>query len=528
MPLFERLMSPPITAEAPYGPLSDFWYQNVGAATASGVRMNSATALSIATVFACVRIIAGTVAMLPLILYERRGEAKERATSHPLYDVLHDAPNVRQSSFQWRQTLMVHALLRGEAQCKIVPGRRGPVDQLTIMPPDTVTREELENGRIRFKHSPGSSGMDTLSEGGSTGKVGRSEVLTQDEVFFLTGLSRDGVRGISIIRAARDTFGLAYAAEQYGNRLFSQGLLHRHVVQSAPGTTVSKESAESLKQQLREKGTSLGNAHTMLVLPGGLELKQMSMSPDDAQFLETRSFQVEEIASWFGVPLSLLQHTEKSTSWGTGIGQLTLGFLLFTIQPWLTMIEHAISQQLIVRRDRFFAEFLVEGLLRGDTAARAAFYRTMVQLRAMTPNEVRQRENMNPVPWGDEPVDLSPGINQGGAQQEPGQARSGNLHAKATALALDAASRLVRREVSAVRKAAEKHAGDAEGWASWVEGFYREHRGDVAEMLRLPYEVAETYCQGQAKGLLSSGVQVAERWERERPAQLAAIMLEEA
>ena len=194
-----------------YAPDSDVYYTSQLSSsmlTASGVRMSKDTALSIATVYACVRIISSTLGVLPLLVMERRGRAKERATNHPVYDVFHDTPNNRQNSFQWRQTGMTHVLLRGAAYNKISSGQRGPVDQLEPLDPDRITPKLLENGRLRFEYRR---------------PAGDKETLTQDDILFILGLSHDGVTPISVIEKARDSFGLAYATESYGARLFSQG-----------------------------------------------------------------------------------------------------------------------------------------------------------------------------------------------------------------------------------------------------------------------------------------------------------------
>jgi hypothetical protein len=260
------------------------------------------------------------------------------------------------------------------------------------------------------------------------------------------------------------------------------------------------------------------------------------MTPDDAQLLLTRGFQVEEVCSWFGVPLSLVQHTEKSTSWGTGIGQLTLGFLIFTMQPWLTLWEKAISQQLILRPDRFFAEFLVDGLLRGDSNARIAFYRGMVNILSMTPNEVRERENLNPFddPEMDKPV-RPLNIQQGQEGQENRDRESNALareavipdryFEKALRLALEASRRMVQVEIKAIRTLAKKHADNPGEWAEAAQGFYAAHKAELAEELMIPWEVASVYCEGQIGGLLKDGLKATEKWEKDRPAQLAAVIL---
>ena len=275
----------------------------------------------------------------------------------------------------------------------------------------------------------------------------------------------------------------------------------------------------------------LAKAHEPMLLQEGMTWTSTSMTPDDAQFLLTRGFQVEEICSWFGVPLSLVQHTEKVTSWGTGLSQLMLGFLVFTMEPWLTLWEMCLTQQLIIRRDRFFAEFERKGLLQGDHAARSAFYRTMVQIMAMTPNEVRERENMNPIEGLDEPI-VPLNIKQGQEEREreaDAMARAAVIpdryFPKALSLAMDAAGKMVETEIKAVRTLSKNMPTTLRLGPRRSRSFMQPTRRTWQRELRISYDLAAVYCEGQIGSLMESGLQAADRWEKERPAQLAAIML---
>jgi len=491
--ILTRLLEP---KAATFGPLDDFWYQNTaGSTTASGVPINPEKALAISTVFACVRIISQTLAMLPLIVYRRLEDGgKERDSNHPLFDVLHSRPNARQSSFQFREMMMGHALLRGNAYARIVPGPRGFADQLVPLHPDRVTPSMADGGTIQYEYRPN----------------GRPpEVLLQDEVFHLSGLSDDGIKGLSLTFLARDSFGLAAATQNYGSKFFSQGQRPAGTF-TMPGR-LSPEGYLRLKDDLTQYSGAQG-FHKTAILEDGMKWEQMGLSNEDSQFLETRIFQVEEIASWFGVPLSLLQHTEKSTSWGTGITQLTLGFVQFTMQPWFVRWEQEISQDLIINKDRFFAEFVLEGLLRGDPATRARFYTALVNLGIMTRNEVRNIENLNPLPGLNEP--LTP-LNMR-------QGLKGNL---AMELATDAANRMAWKEVSAVRKVAEKHAEDRDGWALALSEFYDGFRVDLMEVCKLEPHLALAYTNAQRDELLSIGAGAVDGWGEDRSKKLVTLMM---
>jgi len=482
---------------ATWGPLDDRWYQtNPGITSAAGIAISPEKALAISTVFACVRIISQTVAMLPLIVYQRRPDGgKERASNHPLFDILHDRPNVRQSSFQFREMMMGHSLLRGNAYARIVPGPRGFADQLVPLHPDRVTPSLATDGTIVYEYRR---------------PDGIPEHLLQDEVFHLSGLSDDGIKGLNMTVLARDTFGLAAATENYGSRFFAEGQRPSGVF-TIPGR-IKEEGRDRLKEELRGFSGPQGS-HKTAILEDGLTWQQVGLSNEDSQFLETRLFQVEEVASLFGVPLSLIQHTEKSTSWGTGITQLTLGFVQFTIQPWLVRWEQEIRNDLILNKDRFFAEFVLEGLLRGDPATRAAFDAIMIDRGVFTRNEVRVTENRNPLPGLDEPMSM---LNMR-------QGTGGN--ALALELSTDAAARMVRKEVGAIRKAAEKYAENRVDWEAWVAEFYNEFRADLMEVCKLEPYLALTYANAQRDELLAIGVGAVDGWESDRTGKLVDLMM---
>lgn len=485
-----------------FSPVDDFWYREAGLLSASGVRITPETALAISTVFACIRIISGTLAMLPLIVYQRVGDGKERAPDHPVFKVLHSRPNVRQTSFQFREMMMGHALLRGNAYAEIVPGPRGFADQLVPLHPDRMTCSLAADGTIRYDYLP---------------MVGPRRVFLQDEIFHISTLSDDGVTGMSIINMARDSFGLTKAAENYGNKFFSSGQQPAGVLKIP--AKLSKEGHERLRHDWRERHGGVAGSQSIAILEEGLEWQAMGLSNEDAQHLETRLFQVEEVAGWFGVPLSMLQHTEKSTSWGTGISQLTHGFVIFTMQPWLTRWEQEINEDLIINDERFFAQFVLEGLLRGDPETRSKFYAIMVKLGIMTRNEVRALENLNAIEGGDEPV-AAPAP-AGGAPGGVPRAFEGLV----LELANDAAGRMVRREVGEVTKAAGKYADKPDAWAAWVGQFYDGYRAELMANCKLGPEDALVYAFEQRDKLLVFGASAVDTWGQDHTSKLVSLML---
>ena len=243
---------------------------------------------------------------------------------------------------------------------------------------------ERVNGRNRY----------TVRFGDNT-----TEILDQSDMLHVPGLGYDGLKGQSVITwAARQAVGLALATEQHGSRLFSNGA-KLGVVLKHP-KVLSKDAANRLRTQFEQQHAGLSNVGKTLILEEGIDVSNISMTSEDAQFLETRRFQVEDIARFFGVPPHLIGHTDKQTSWGTGVEQNTLGFLIFTLLPWLTRFEQELNRKLFPRSP-FYTQFKVQGLMRGDSKARSEYYASGHQNGWLTTNEIRRFEDLPPVPGGD-------------------------------------------------------------------------------------------------------------------------------
>lgn len=521
MGLLARALAPMVSAsDGPGGPLSDYWYQPRGTLTSSGVSVTPETALNIATWNACLRILSNTLAMLPLVTYRRTADdGKDRATNHPLYAVLHDRPNTLQTSFQFRQGQMRDLVSRGNAYARILSGPRGTVDQLVPLSPDRMQVEAISNGRRRYTYHP---------PGG-----GAQQTLTQDEVWHLMNMSQDGLIGTSLIAQARESLGMAAAVSSYGARLFSQGALHQGVL-SHPGT-LKPETRERLRDELSSQHSGLANAHKTMILQEGMKWEKTSLTPEDAQWLGTRTFQSAEIAEWTGVPLELLQLEGRTTTWGTGIEQLLIGFITFTMNPWFVLWEQSINTDLITARDTFFAEFRREALLRGDAASRANFYNTMVNMGSLTRNEVRRLENLNILPGLDEPLtplnmrqgqeQSAPSPKQMPPPEPPPARRADSVTPHYRALVLDAAARMVRRETQALAKLAAKHAADSQAFHVAAATFYADHAGAMAEALRISDVDAADWCDCQRHALAQDGLGQIEHWNESKPRDLAMMVL---
>lgn len=363
--------------------LVDWWG---GGPTDAGVLVNEQTAMKTSAVYGCVSLIAKTIASLPLKVYRRRsnGDGVEVPDTLPYY-LLHDEPNPAMTSCVWREFLVANILLGGNAYVAIGRDQANRVVDLFPVPWQYVTPERTKDGRHRY-HVQVSNG--------------ERETLDQSNMLHIPGLGFDGVKGLSVVTyAARQAVGLSLATESHGSRLFSNGA-RLGVVLKHP-KNLSKPAADRLAVQFEQQHTGLSQAFKTLVLEEGLDVTNVSMTSEDAQFLDTRRFQVEDLARFFGVPPHMIGHTDKQTSWGTGVEQNTLGFLIFTIIPWLTRFEQEFNRKLFPRSP-FYAQFKHQGLMRGDSKARSDYYASGHQNSWLTTNEIRRFEDLPPVPGGDQ------------------------------------------------------------------------------------------------------------------------------
>jgi HK97 family phage portal protein len=330
-----------------------------------------------------VRILSETLASLPLILYRRLPRGKERATDHPLYSILHDSPNPEMSAFNFKEALMAHLVTWGNNYAEIEWEDRLTVKGLWPLRPDRI-QAVRENENIVYKYNS------------PTGMVS----LPSYRVLHIPGLSFDGLVGYAPITLAREAIGLSLATEEFGARFFGNG--------SAPGgalkhpKTMSKEAKENLRKAWNEQHSGLENQHKVAILEEGLDWVKIGIPPNDAQFLETRKFQKNEIASFFHIPPHMIGDLERATF--SNIEEQALEFVVYTMRPWLVRWEQAINQKLLNPNERkeYFVEFLVDALLRGNFESRTRGYWQAIQGGWMSPNEVRDLENRNPREGGDE------------------------------------------------------------------------------------------------------------------------------
>jgi len=461
------------------------WFSGGGKAT-SGVTVNETTALNATAVFSAVDILSRTLASLPLPVYRRlQGGGKERATNHPLYSILHNLPNREMTSFELRQALMGHLALWGNAFAEIERDNAGRVIGLWPLRPDRMTVMRDEQGLLYVYRIV---------------KTGQEVALRQRNVMHLRGLSSDGIIGYSPIRLAREAIGLALATEEFGARFFGNGSRPGGVLQH-PGK-LSDEAAKRLKKSWEEMHQGLTQAHRVAILEEGMTWQQVGIPPEDAQFLETRKFQVTEIARIFHVPPHMLADLERSTF--SNIEHQGIEFVVHTMRPWLVCWEQAIYRDLFLpsERDTYFAEFLVDGLLRSDIKSRYEAYAVGRQNGWLSADDIRELENMNPLPNGQGkvylvPLNMVPADSVTAQPKQPvqGQASIRSLETPEERARRAAGSRrrlakqferlfrnveerIVKREAAEVMRAAEKHLTrrDSQTFDTWLQQFYEEHK----------------------------------------------------
>lgn len=357
----------------------DYVYVGGAANSTSGIAVTDAGMLTLSAVWACTRLIAETIATLPLSMYERTPSGKRLAPQHPLHFIVHDQPNPdTTASVHWEATVAA-MLLRGNARAEklIFNGR---LVGLNFLHPDRLTWFRF-NGRKVWRY---------------TEDDGKQREIANDRIWNIPGFSTDGKCGLSVIAYAANVMGAAMAADRAASSTFSKGLMPTTAI-TYP-RVLQKEQRDQARESIESLAGSL-NAGRPVILEADMKIETVGIDPADAQLLESRSFSVEEICRWFRVPPFMVGHAEKSTSWGTGIEQQMLGFLTFTLGPWLRRIEQAISKDLLTPADRlrFYPKFAVEGLLRADSAGRAAFYSAMVNNGILTRDEVRELEDREPM-----------------------------------------------------------------------------------------------------------------------------------
>ena len=344
----------------------------------SGKSVTPSSAIQVSAVYACVRVIAETIASLPLNVFEATDKGGVKALEHPLQRLLHDEPNPEMTSFIWRETMLSHLLLWGNSYCQILrTGRNGIVGLYPLLP-DHMAVDRDTKGKLTYTY--------TTSEG-------RMEQLNPEDVLHIPGLGFDGVMGYSPIALEKAAIGLGIAAEEYGSKFFQNGARPSGIL-THPNTV--KDPA-ALRASWNAAYGGSGNASRVAVLEEGMTFVPLSMPNNEAQFLETRKFQVTEICRIFRVPPHMIGDLERATF--SNIESQNISFAVHTIRPWLVRIEQAINKTLIPEneKDRYYAQFNIDGLMRGDYKSRMEGYAIARQNGWMSANDIRALENLNPI-----------------------------------------------------------------------------------------------------------------------------------
>lgn len=356
--------------------------------TSAGKPVNEQTAMQMTAVYSCVRILSETLAGLPLHVYKYNDSGgKEKNLKHPLYKLLHDEPNPEMTSFAFRETLMSHLLLWGNAYAQIIRNARGEVISLYPLMPNKMTVDRDSSGRLFYLYQRGSEDAPTL---GRDNQV----YLSPSDVLHIPGLGFDGLVGYSPIAMAKNAVGLAIATEEYGAKFFANGASPGGVLEH-PGTI---KDPQKIKESWNAAYQGSSNAHRVAVLEEGMKYQPIGISPEQAQFLETRKFQINEIARIFRVPPHMLADLEKSSF--SNIEQQSLEFVKYTLDPWVVRWEQSMCRALLMESEKpnVFIKFNVDGLLRGDYVSRMSGYATARQNGWMSANDIRELENLDRIP----------------------------------------------------------------------------------------------------------------------------------
>jgi HK97 family phage portal protein len=355
--------------------------------TTSGKTVNEFTAMQTTAVYSCVRILAEAVASLPLHVYRYKENGKERVYNHHLYHILHNEPNTEMSSFVFRETLMSHLLIWGNAYAQIIRDGAGRVVALYPLLPNKMTVSRGKNGEIYYIYTTTSDENPNFKDYGSV-------VLRKQDVLHIPGLGFDGLVGYSPIAMAKNAVGMTIATEEYGASFFANGANPGGVLEH-PGVL---KDPKKVRDSWNEVYRGTANAHKIAVLEEGMKYQQIGIPPEEAQFLETRKFQINEIARLYRIPPHMVGDLEKSSF--SNIEQQSLEFVKYTLDPWVIRWEQAMQRSLLlpIEKQEFFIRLNVDGLLRGDYQSRMNGYSVARQNGWLSANDIREMEDMNPIP----------------------------------------------------------------------------------------------------------------------------------
>lgn len=483
--------------------LDDRYFHGVGQESAAGVRVSPEAARRANAVYCCVGIRAETIASYPLLVYKRLPNGdKELASQHPNYRLLHEQPNSWQTSFEWREMMEAHLDLRGNAYSEKIPGPMGPMDQLVPLHPDRVTPVRYTDGSIEYQ-------VRRLN--------GQLEILQPEQILHLRGWSEDGVRGVSPIMAQMDTIGIALGAQDYQAR-FLKNDATPSVVLKHPAL-LSDEAYTRLKESWQERQTG-ANRHKAAILEENMSLEKVGMTNKDAQLLEAQAATDHRIAAMYRIPAHMLNLLDRATH--SNIEHQGLEFRTGTMFPIAKRWEAILARDLFFPLyddpgGEYFAEFLLDGISRGDQPSRYTAYSIGRNWGWLSANDVRRMENMNSIgDQGDEylrplnmtiegqPQDVQPNAGTGpddtaDTSDEPDDANGASAHRlRLQVISETAAVRMARKESSGIKRLLAKHKGESHAFVAAVRTFYTGHAKQISELLCVSHVKAIQFCSVNA------------------------------
>ncbi len=508
------------------GPADDFWYNPIGGANASGVMVTPDTAMRLAAVHACIKVVSESVSSLPLKVFKRNADgSKTELPGSTLWTLFREQPNQWQTPVEYFNLLMNHAAMRGNFYAEIIRNGDGDVVELLPIHPDIVEIERLASGRLRYK---------IRGVGGA-----KARVLLQHQVHHVRTSIGDGLKGDSPIRLAAQGIGLGLAAERHGAAIFGNGARPDGVLTVPKEMNPEKEGIDSLHRAWNAIHSGSGNAGKVGILYNGVTFSSVSATPEDVQMLETRKFQVVDVCRIWRVPPHMVADLERATF--SNIEQQSLEFLSQTLRPWLVLIEQAIVRDMIIPTfgpgSGIFVQFNTDSILRTDTLARFTAYRTGIEMGILSRNEVRAKENMNPVDGGDTFVisqNTRSTDEDGGGSAEFDDGDDEAAAFSMQALADDAGRRIANAEMEQLTKRAKHAASDRQRFNAWVVDLFSDKRDYNATVLApLMSETGETIDaiadSGQVEWTTAANcTKVLKKWESSRANEVAAMILKAA
>ena len=425
--------------------------------TSAGVSVSNQSAFQYSAIYAAIRVLAESVASLPLLTYERLpGGGKRRAENAPQSDMLHHAPSSEQTAFTMIETVMAHVLSWGNGYCELVRDGSGTVREMYPIRPDRVRVVRLD-GQLVYVYSTDANG---------------DVVLPYQNVLHIAGLGFDGLQGYSPIHLARTAIGLGRAAEEFGSAFFGNAARPSGVL-SHPGH-LTPEAMERLRESWSSMHAGPRSSGRVVIAEEGLSWQSIGIPPEDAQFLQTRRFQIEEIARVYRVSPLHLQDMSRATY--SNFEQAMLSFYIDTLRPWLIKWEQELKRKVFGLQSPLFAEFQLDGLLRGDTVSRYNAYKVGREAGFLSVNEVRSLENLNPVEGGDRYIEPLNYQAVGEApQQDEGDPAPRSLDVFMPVMR-DATARMMRVESQAIKRALKKLDNDPAEFVTWLAEFRDKHK----------------------------------------------------